>query len=80
MPSGWTRWLLEQFEFPFQVVHAADIDRDDLRRDFDALILVDGAYAAGGRNAPARRRRWRQRRPTRRPPGRRRRRPSRAIP
>ena len=20
MPSGWTRWLLEQFEFPFQVV------------------------------------------------------------
>ena len=24
MPSGWTRWLLEQFEFPFEVVYPAD--------------------------------------------------------
>ena len=21
MPSGWTRWLFEQYEFPFQVVY-----------------------------------------------------------
>ena len=24
MPSGWTRWLFEQFEFPFEVVFPAD--------------------------------------------------------
>ena len=24
MPSGWTRWLFEQYEFPFEVVYPAD--------------------------------------------------------
>ena len=48
MPSGWTRWLLEQFEFPFQVVLAADLNKDGLRDRFDVLILVDGAYGARG--------------------------------
>ena len=23
MPSGWTRWLFEQYEFPFEVVYPA---------------------------------------------------------
>ena len=26
MPSGWTRWLLERFEFPFQIVFAPELD------------------------------------------------------
>jgi hypothetical protein len=45
MPSGWTRWLMEQFEFPYQLVYAPELDRGDLRARFDVLILVDGAYA-----------------------------------
>ncbi len=52
MPSGWTRWLLEQFEFPFQVVHASELDRSGLREKFDTILLVDGAYSAGGRGGP----------------------------
>ena len=48
IPSGWTRWLLEQFEFPFRVVHAQDLDRGNLRENYDVLILVDGAYGARG--------------------------------
>ena len=48
MPSGWTRWLLEQFEFPFQVVYPPELDKGDLREKFDVLILVDGAYPARG--------------------------------
>ena len=44
MPSGWTRWLLEQFEFPFQLVYAPELDKGGLRDKFDVLILVDGAY------------------------------------
>jgi hypothetical protein len=52
MPSGWTRWLLEQFEFPFEVVFATELDKGGLRDRFDALILVDGAYSAGGRGGP----------------------------
>ena len=52
MPSGWTRWLLEQFEFPFQVTLASELDKGGLRDKFDALILVDGAYGNSGRGGP----------------------------
>jgi hypothetical protein len=30
MPSGWTRWLIEQFEFPFTVVYPQTLDAGDL--------------------------------------------------
>jgi hypothetical protein len=43
MPSGWTRWLLEQFEFPFQVVFPKRLDEGNLASKFDVLIFVDGA-------------------------------------
>ena len=43
MPSGWTRWLLERFEFPFEVVFTSDVEKGNLRNRFDVLIFVDGA-------------------------------------
>jgi hypothetical protein len=43
MPSGWTRWLLEQYEFPFEVVYPATLDAGRLAEKFDVLILPDGA-------------------------------------
>ncbi len=46
MPSGWTRWLLERFEFPFQVVFPPQLDAGGLREKFDVLIFVDGAIPA----------------------------------
>jgi hypothetical protein len=48
MPSGWTRWLLEQFEFPFEVVYPQALDAGNLNRQFDVLIFVDGAIPSGG--------------------------------
>ena len=52
MPSGWTRWILEQFEFPFSRVFAPELDAGNLNAKYDALIFVDGAIpgeaAAGG--------------------------------
>ena len=50
MPSGWTRWLLEQFEFPFRVVYPQDLDGGDLNKKFDVLIFVSGAVPAGNIN------------------------------
>jgi hypothetical protein len=41
--SGWIRWLLEQYEFPFQLVFAQDIDGGDLAEKYDVLILPDEA-------------------------------------
>ena len=43
MPSGWTRWLFEQFEFPFKVVYPRDLDRGSLKGQYDVLVLPDGA-------------------------------------
>ncbi len=47
MPSGWTRWLLEQFDFPFTVVYPPDLDKGGLREKYDILVLVDGAMGGG---------------------------------
>ena len=43
MPSGWTRWLMEQYEFPFDVVYPQALDAGNLKSRFDVLIFVDGA-------------------------------------
>ena len=42
MPSGWTRFLLERFEFPFTVVCGAGFDDTALRSKYDVIILPSG--------------------------------------
>jgi hypothetical protein len=46
MPSGWVRWLLEQYEFAFEVVYASMLDQGDLAAKYDVLIFVDDAIPA----------------------------------
>ena len=41
--SGWMRFVFDQFEFPYEVVFANDIDNGDLTSKYDVLILPDGA-------------------------------------
>ena len=48
MPSGWTRYVLEDFEFNFEVVYPPEIDAGSLNDRFDVIILPDGAMSAGG--------------------------------
>ena len=49
MPSGWTRLLLERFEFPFKVVCGAGFDDTALRSKYDIIIMPSGAaFRAGG--------------------------------
>ncbi len=52
MPSGWTRWILEQYQFPFEMVYPATLDAGNLAAKFDVLVFVDGAIPereTGGR-------------------------------
>ena len=49
IPSGWTRWLFENYEFPFEVVYPATLDSGDLKSKFDVLVFVDGAFGRGMR-------------------------------
>ena len=59
MPSGWTRWIMEQFEFPFDRVYAPQLDAGSLNAKYDVLIFVTGAIPGpgsgrrGGGAAPA---------------------------
>ena len=46
MPSGWVRFLLEKFEFPFTVVYPSTLDAGDLSGKFDVLIFVTGGIPA----------------------------------
>jgi hypothetical protein len=46
MPSGWVRWLLEQYEVPFTVVYPPTLDAGDFASKFDVLIFVDGGIPA----------------------------------
>jgi hypothetical protein len=46
MDAGWARWILEQFEFPFERVFAPRLDAGNLERDFDVLVFVGGGIPA----------------------------------
>jgi len=55
MPSGWVRWLFEQFDFPFQVVFPPELDAGNLNAKFDVLVFTSDGIPAreGGRGGPA---------------------------
>jgi len=39
MDEGWTRWLLERYEFPFKNIFDADIRAGDIAKKYDVLII-----------------------------------------
>jgi hypothetical protein len=39
VPSGWTRLILDEFEFPYTVVYPPDLDAGSLRDRFDVLVF-----------------------------------------
>ena len=58
MPSGWTRFLLEQFEFPFEVVYPQAVDAGNLASKYDVIVFPSGvgptaAAEGGGRGGGA---------------------------
>ncbi len=53
MPSGWTRWMFEQFEFPFEVVYPQRLDAGNLKDQFDVLVFVDGGIPGPAAGAAA---------------------------
>jgi len=45
MDEGWTRWLLEQFGFPYTTLMDAEIKMGGLNGKYDVIILPDDATA-----------------------------------
>jgi len=58
MQSGWLRWVLEQFDFPFEVVYPPVLDAGNLASKYDVLIFVRGAIPGLGRDSTSRFRRF----------------------
>ena len=53
--SGWARFILEQFEFPYEVVYPTQLDAGNLIARYDVLILPDGVnFARPGARQPQR--------------------------
>ena len=48
MPSGWTRLIFEQFEFPYTQVFPPDLDKGNLRAQFDVIVFNGAGLAAPG--------------------------------
>ena len=49
MDEGWTRWLLEDFSFPYTTLMDAEIKDGDLHDDYDVIILpADGVARMTG--------------------------------
>jgi hypothetical protein len=47
MPSGWTRWILEQFEYSsVEVVYPGRLNAGHLSDDFDVIIFPSGALGS----------------------------------
>ena len=43
MESGWTRYMLEQFGFEFEVVYPPDLNSIDLKSKYDIIIFPNGS-------------------------------------
>jgi len=43
MPSGWIRWMMEQYHFPYKVIYPQDIDAGDLKKQYDVIVFVTRA-------------------------------------
>jgi hypothetical protein len=41
MDEGWTRWVLEQHEFPYATLHNADVKAGKLRDRLDVILFAD---------------------------------------
>lgn len=48
MPSGWTRFMFERFEFPFKVVCGNGFDDTDLKSKYDVIVLPSDGNIGGG--------------------------------
>ena len=48
MPSGWVRWMFEQYEFPFERIFPQALDAGNLRAKYDVIIFPDGLVRAPG--------------------------------
>ncbi len=51
MPSGWIRYIFDQYHFVPEIIYAKDIDTGNLKSKYDVIVFVGGAIPALSTNA-----------------------------
>jgi hypothetical protein len=51
MTSGWTRWIFEQFGFPYEVTFPPRIDQGNLNAKYDVMVFPNGVLPDPNRPA-----------------------------
>ncbi|RYF99830.1 MAG: peptidase, partial [Chitinophagaceae bacterium] len=51
MPSGWIRYIMEQYKFDATVIYPQDIDKGNLKDKYDVIVFVGGSIPAYNPNA-----------------------------
>jgi hypothetical protein len=51
MTAGWTRWILEQYEFAFDRVFPPQLDAGNLNNKYDVLVFVEGGIPGSQANS-----------------------------
>ncbi|MCJ8210958.1 M14 family metallopeptidase [Mucilaginibacter sp. RS28] len=46
IPSGWIRWMMEQYHYPYNVIYPQEIDNGNLKDKYDVIVFVNGAIPA----------------------------------
>jgi hypothetical protein len=52
-PSGWMRWILERYEFPFDVTYVQALDAGRLAMRYDVIVLTDDAVTSSFDSSPS---------------------------
>ncbi len=61
MPSGWVRWMMEQYHFGYDLIFAQEIDAGNLKAKYDIILFIESGIpsygqgsggGAGGRRGP----------------------------
>jgi len=55
MASGWTRWIFEQFEFPYTKIFPQELDQGDLAKKYDVIVLQSDVLPRTEDGSPPRR-------------------------
>ncbi|SEK98049.1 M14 family metallopeptidase [Parapedobacter koreensis] len=53
MPSGWVRWMLEQYHFGFNLIFPQEIDGGNLKEKYDIILFIESGIPPFGRGGMA---------------------------
>ncbi|TXH21812.1 MAG: peptidase [Chitinophagaceae bacterium] len=54
MPSGWARWIMEQYQFPFKLIFPQELDKGNLNKKYDIILFIDEAMPTKTKALPSR--------------------------